>query len=337
MKKFAGFILKYLILPVLALFLLFYFWASGSHTSREYYSSIESYDHSKPYPGDTFSIITYNIGYLSGMTNNLAVEPEESLYRTNLDSIVSFLSNERADFVAFQEIDFGSSRSFQYNQLDSIAAGCDYSYGAVSVNWDKRYVPFPYWPPSVHFGKMLSGQAILSKFPFVSNKRVVLQKPESAPFYYNAFYLDRLLQIVQVDIGRPLIIMNVHLEAFDTQTRQNQAETVKNYFEEYSKSYPVILLGDFNARPPFASSHVFDENTIETIMDVKSAAMAIPDSIYLKNERDYFTYSSGEPVEKIGYIFYTSDKIKPVEGGVLGGAGEISDHLPVKMKFIFVD
>ena len=65
--------------------------------------------------------------------------------------------------------------------MDSIALYCGFLEGAYAVNWDKRYVPFPYWPPVVHFGEMLSGQGVLSKFPILMNKKIVLQKPEENP------------------------------------------------------------------------------------------------------------------------------------------------------------
>jgi endonuclease/exonuclease/phosphatase family metal-dependent hydrolase len=289
----------------------------------------------KAFPKDTFSVMTYNIGYLSGMSNNQAVPSDDSLYSANLESAIQFIEMVNADFLAFQEIDFGASRSFKIDQLETIGEQTGYAYGAYSVNWDKQYVPFPYWPPSVHFGKMLSGQGVVSTYPFVHNKRIVLQKPEEEPFYYNAFYLDRLLQITQVDVGRPLIIMNVHLEAFHRNTREEQAKFVSTKVKEYMVNYPVILAGDFNSRPPFASSPGVSEQTIQLFMEIPGLKMAIPDSIYRANEPDYFTFSSGRPVEKIDYIFYTSDKINPVRATVPSQAGQISDHLPVYFEFTF--
>jgi endonuclease/exonuclease/phosphatase family metal-dependent hydrolase len=71
-------------------------------------------------------------------------------------------------------------------------------------------------------------------------------------------------------------------------------------------------------------------------MQIPGISMAIPDSVYQTNEEKYFTFSSGQPVEKIDYIFYTDQTIKPVSATVLSTYGEISDHLPVYFKFSFV-
>lgn len=141
---------------------------------------------------DTLSVLTYNIGYLSGMTNNLPVDRKESLFSDNLSRSIDLLNSYDFDFIGLQEVDFGASRSFNYNQFDSLGIQLDFHQGAYAINWDKLYVPFPYYPFKNHFGRMYSGQGILSKMQLVSNDLIVLRKPISAPFYYNAFYLDRL-------------------------------------------------------------------------------------------------------------------------------------------------
>jgi endonuclease/exonuclease/phosphatase family metal-dependent hydrolase len=126
-----------------------------------------------------------------------------------------------------QEVDINSSRSFFYNQVDSLGKYLNFHQGAYAVNWDKLYVPFPYFSLKYHFSKVYSGQAILSKMQIVSIELLVLDKLINAPFYYNSFYLDRILQINKVQIAKDtLILMNVHLEAFDRKRRELQAENV---------------------------------------------------------------------------------------------------------------
>ena len=58
-------------------------------------------------------------------------------------------------------------------------------------------MPFPYGLPSVNFGKVVSGQSILSKYSLSDYSRIVLERVEDNPFYRDAFYLDRLVQVVQ--------------------------------------------------------------------------------------------------------------------------------------------
>lgn len=335
MRHIFRFLFKYILLPIIFLFLAFYFWGSSGSLDRNQMADIINYKYVSIQPQDTFSIMTYNIGYLSGMTNNLPFLPDEKLHRENRKKVIQLFQQLQPDFAGFQEIDFNSSRSFNINQMDTLAKYTPYPYGAYTINWDKRYVPFPYWPPTVHFGGMLSGQAILSKYAFVNNKRLVLEKPEEAAFWYNAFYLDRLIQIVQVDLGRPLIIMNVHLEAFYRGTREKQAQALLDTFKDYANNYPVLLIGDFNSRPFFDRDETDPESTIQLFVDEPGIDIAIPDSLYNSNPRIFYTYPTDTPIEKLDYIFYTSDKIRPVEAWIVREAGTISDHLPVYMKFVF--
>ena len=322
----------------LVLLITFYFWgSSGNLNANEEIEIIEFLSNSTLNEVDTFSVMTYNIGYLSGMTNNLAVDRPEQFVSENLTKAQELIDKYTPEFIGFQEIDFNSDRSYNVDQLQEIAKYSQYSYGARAVNWDKNYVPFPYWPPQAHFSEMLSGQAVLSKYPIIENSVEVLVKPESNAFYYNAFYLDRLAQISKIDInGRTLIIINVHLEAFEENTRLEHAKVVLDLFRNYAKDFPVLLIGDFNSIPPFATKRYEYENdrTTNILFEEKSIAAAIPESQYLEDEASYFTFSSGKPEIKIDFIFYNPDRISPIEGTVLKEAGEISDHLPVWFKFV---
>ena len=73
---------------------------------------------------------------------------------------------------------------------------------------------------------MHSGQAILSKFPVLEQDVYVLQKPQAATFYYNAFYLGSISakNHYPTCLQGSLTLLNVHLEAFDTETRESQAQ-----------------------------------------------------------------------------------------------------------------
>lgn len=334
MKK----ILTFTSLLIITSICVFYYWGSSVRLSEEEYTAILLFENNNSYQKkDTFSICTYNIGYLSGMTNNLAVEHNDDLFINNLQKAKNLFKAIDADFIGFQEIDFNSSRSLHVDQMAELANNCDYGYGARAVNWDKKYVPFPYWPPSSHFGSMLSGQGVLSKYPMSHNKFQVLKKPESNPFYYNAFYIERLAQVSSIVIeDETLIIINVHLEAWDVPTRTTQAETVLNIFNDYAKDYPVLLIGDFNSTPPFATNRYQDDNTTNYFFDNENIGVAIEKEQYLLNESANFTYSSGDPTIKIDFIFYNKNKIKPIDSRVVNEAGDISDHLPVWFKFALI-
>ncbi|WP_026135659.1 endonuclease/exonuclease/phosphatase family protein [Nafulsella turpanensis] len=337
MKKF------FLLIPgmLLVLVAVFYFWGSNNRFPEDTYHALLHYGPVTEAKSakDTLSVMTYNIGFLSGMDNNLPVPANPGLYADNLKKVLNLFERLQPELVGFQEIDFGSARSFDVNQMDSLAKYGKYAFGMKGVNWDRNYVPFPYWPPSVQYGRMLSGQAILSKFPLMDGQRIVLNKPEAAPFYYNAFYLDRLIQVTKVAIGEKdtLVLMNVHLEAFDKQTREQQAEYLLNEYRKWATNYPVILLGDFNSRPPYASEIIEQEETISLFLEEPTLGNAIPEEVYRKAEKEFFTFNSEAPYEQIDFIFYTRKDIKPVEVRVVKEAAQISDHLPVLMRFVFLN
>ncbi len=320
-------ILKRVFLAVLILilaFLAFFFWSSGGSETQKLFL-IHRPVETSPITDSTIKIMTYNVGYLSGMTNNTSEWKDNSLTKSNYKKLLNLLNSESSDLIAFQEIDYHSKRSGWIDLHDSISAAF-YPWSVKAINWDNNYVPFPYWPPRVHFGRILSGQSIMIKWKLADPKREVLAKVKANPFYYNAYYLDRLL--VTTEVEHPVhnfLLMNVHLEAFDSLTRDEQLKSVYETFKAESKDHPVILSGDFNASPES------DEAGIELFLKDTTIGCAA----FHPNTPNYFTFSSGKPIERIDYIFYTKKDFAEVSGRVAIEFAEISDHLPViaRLKF----
>lgn len=322
MKRFFKFVA--ITLTVLLLFcIVFFFWASSPTLSEKEYSKLSTNNYEQTIDTDSiYSIVTYNIGYLSGMTNNKAMAKPKSLFDENLKKVNDKFKLLHADIIALQEIDYASARSFYINQQDEIAK-LGYNYVAQAINWDETYVPFPYWPPSMHFGKTLSGQSILSKYPLKEQQRIVLERVVSSPFYRDALYLDRLAQVSTVTIeNQEIILINVHLEAFDKPTRVRQLDAIIALFNSFKKDYPTILLGDFNSGPSFENS------AIEKLFSVEGIGNAAFDTNNISN-----TFDTEKPFKRIDYIFYTKNSIDYIDGKVLTQFEQASDHLPVEMRF----
>ena len=329
LKKVIG---GFLLIVVLAV-VTFYFTASSSWESKANYHQLRSWERPATQLSDTLVAMTYNIGYLSGMTNNLPIPRDKVLFDENLSQAKTVIALINPDIIGFQEIDYQSNRSYDVQQLDELARSSNYSQALQSVNWDRRYVPFPYWPPEHHFGKMLSGQSILAKGNLSTYQVVTLPKPVNAPFYYNAFYLDRLIQIADWEIGGTTIkAMNLHLEAFDKETRIIHAKAVKQLYESYASDMPVILMGDFNSPPAIKEG----EDGMDIVMSAGNIASAVSDSLYASNPLNYSTFSSDSPTEMIDFILYNPSHIQPINAFV-PKAGEISDHLPVVFKFKLIN
>ena len=256
------------------------------------------------------------------MTNNKAIDKSKKLFDDNLKKVQFETKKVNPDIIALQEIDFDASRSYNINQESEIA-NLGYNYRATSVNWDKKYLPFPYWPISLQFGKVVSGQSIISKYYLKEQERVVLQRVAETPYYRDAFYLDRLAQVVKVVLGKQeVIVINVHLEAFEKETRVRQFNRVLAIFNSYKKDYPTILLGDFNSRAKDSDAII---QKIIAMEDVGNAAFNLD---LLEN-----TFDTKAPFQRIDYIFYTKKSIKYVSGRVLNDFGQASDHFPVFMEF----
>lgn len=304
-------------------FVVFYYWASSPSLNKDEYAKIiQNSNVLLEHKDSVFSIATYNIGYLSGMTNNRPVPKPKDLFDTNLEKVKKEIKNVSPDIIAFQEIDYNASRSYHINQEEEIAK-LGYNFTARAINWDKHYLPFPYWPISMHFGKVISGQSIVSKFPLANQERIILSRAEDAPFYRDAFYLERLAQVVKVTVNQiEIVLINVHLEAFDKPTRVKQFNEVLAIFNKFKDQYPTILLGDFNSRARDKSA------AIQQLLNSDK----IGNAAFTKNNIAN-TFDTKSPYERIDYIFYTKKSIEYVSGSVLNNFEQASDHLPVYMKF----
>jgi endonuclease/exonuclease/phosphatase family metal-dependent hydrolase len=314
---------------------LFYLWASAGTTDSQNYATIAEYD--APLVKDSaesYTLVSYNIGYLSGLANNTTEKPKREFFEANQARVIAALQAENPDIVAFQEIDLAAQRSYEVNQAQTIAQALKLGTGAIAINWDKRYLPFPYWPPQAHFGKTLSGQAVLSRYAIEAHRRIVLERVADKPFFYKAFYLDRLAQVAQVNIaGKPVVVINIHLEAFDEETRRRQTQFVRSLAEEYAQKHPVILLGDFNS----AINRTTKEKdfSINIMAESGSFASAIPQAQW--GSKASATFPADQPEYNLDYIWYTPASIEPIKTAVVSAAGQSSDHLPLMMEFRLKD
>lgn len=313
----------------------FWFWASSGTRNADEQTLLKSYEaQPKPYtPGDTLSVMTYNVGYLSGMTNNEPVQRDPALYDRNLEEAIDLMRAEDPDLVGFQEIDYDAARSFHVQQLDTLAQRLGYAVAAEAVNWDVRYLPFPYGWPSVHFKKVVSGQAVLSRLPILNHERHVLAK-SSRPYLSRVFYIDRLAQVVDVKTGRDTIsVVNVHLEAFEQPVRETQAGEVRGIVDSLvATGRPVLLIGDFNAVPDAA-----DDATLQRVVNGLPLRRATPDTIRAGvTPARRATYPADAPDVLIDHIFYMPRHMEALTTRIACGNDDTppSDHCAVTTAFV---
>lgn len=322
---------------------LLFVWASTGRLPEENHVQTRSYD-AAPFANapDTLSVATYNIGYLSGMTNNEPVVRSDSLLSANMQGAIALLHDANPDLIGVQEIDYGAARSGFVHQLDTIATRLRYAAAAQAVNWDERYIPFPYGRPAVHFGRTLSGQSLLSRFSIRDHARSVLTRPPQW-FGRDAFYLNRLAQVGILDLGnRPLAVMNLHLEAFHTETREQQARAANALYDRLvAAGLPVLVLGDINSvlpaarptLPPDLRREFADDNTVAHLLDGTNLHPVYADSTY-RGTAPPATFPADAPDRKIDHIFYPPDLMTPVNRRIrCRGPSPPSDHCAVTASF----
>lgn len=312
-------------LPLVLLVATFFYISSPRWAEADYDNTI-TYDHPPgPENPDTLTVATYNLGYLSGMTNQQAVTRDRGRLEANQARAISALQPLNLDVLALQEVDFDAHRSFNLNQQYALSEALALPFAALAVNWDKRYVPFPYWPPQAHYKAVTSGQAVLSRYPIRNNQRLVLDRVPTNPFYYNALYLDRVAQVTELDLsGQPLMVINVHLEAFDGPTRSRQTAFVRQLAEQYAETMPVLLLGDFNSDLDRAAEVESGETpSIQILLNSPVLANSSP------IQANSATFPADQPQYSLDYIFYTPATLAVRDWQVVDAAAQASDHLPV--------
>ena len=329
----------FIIIGILLLLIILFFWASHSplKTGSSDIPTIDYGSGEEVVPTDNkLKVLTWNLAFAYGFGSegNGYVPKSAAVLSERLNKIGEAIKDSGADIVLLQEIDFDSSRSHHVDQLAELARITGLRYGAKAVSWEANYVPFPYWPLSYNFGEINSGGAVLSRYPITKNTVTLYPKPESNPFYYNAFYLYRYTQQVGVKLrDKTLTIVNNHLEAYDKKTREDQAKGLSGIAKNLKSD--VIIGGDMNTVPPEAKQKsgfpdepddYRDDNTLSILRVMPGMKEIIPAEDYHKNESQYFTFPSFAPNRRLDYIFVPEsakiDEAHPIN------AGTMSDHLP---------
>jgi len=182
---------------------------------------------------------------------------------------------------------------------------------------------------------MLSGGAILSRYPLSDHEVTLLNKPASSPWWYNLFYLHRYFQKVTVEVGnKKFNVINLHLEAFDKDNRMDQ---IRDLVQKIKDEDIDFVAGDFNMLPTSAAkrSKFFNDDDYENdqsfdLMTESGLLEVVPDEIYVKDESLFFTFPAWAPDRRLDYIFYKTGH-KMMKAEVLPSA--LSDHLPLRASF----
>ena len=236
-----------------------------------------------PSQGDSFEILTWNIGYagLSAeedffMDGGTKSRPDSrELVETNMDAIAALLQQISPEVIFLQEIDSAAHRSYNVDQVSRIHSslqGSAYS-SSYALNYKCAFVPIPI-PP---MGKVESGIMTLTQYNAAEAVRIPL--PVSYTWPVRTAQLKRCLQVTRIplsDSDKELVLVNLHLEAYaPEEAKQAQTRILVDFLkEEYAKGNYCIAGGDWNQTFPGV-----DQSLYPSIENSPFTAEVLPDAM----------------------------------------------------------
>ena len=298
--------------------------------------------------GKEYSLITWNVGYGAlGDNADFFMDGGKSVYtadenrvKQNLNGITDVLKAQDADLVLLQEVDINSDRSYHTDERtilkQAMAGGSD----AFAYNFNALYVPYPL-PP---IGHVESGVYTLSSAEIREAERIALPTPFSWPI--RIVNLKRCLLVSRIplaDTDRELVLINLHLEAYDDGAgKEAQTRVLMDVLEnEYSKGNYVIAGGDFNQQfsdvvsPYRMDGAPWQPGSIDTealkpdfgaFMNTSAPTCRSLDKAYEGADQNNFWFYMID-----GFIVSANVQVNTVE--TLDQQFRCSDHNPVRMTF----
>ena len=235
----------------------------------------------------TIRIMTYNIHHGAGIDG-----------KVNIDRIAKVIARENADIVALQEVDRDVKRS---HRIDTMARLSELTGMAHAFGKNIEYQGGDY------------GNGVLTRFPILQEKnlhyRMIRPREQRG-----------LLQLVLEVCGQEVVLMNTHIDPHpDEAERLMHAEKIRATALQYSPR-PVIVCGDFNARPES-----------KTIVLMKADFVDVWELVGVGDGK---TIPVSNPKKRIDYIFLSKgsqEVLKPISADVV--RSDASDHLPVIAEF----
>lgn len=252
-------------------------------------------------------VMTYNIRHSRG------VDEIHDLRR-----IAALIRKHRVDVVALQEVDVGTRRVGGIHQPKQLAA------------WTGMNFAFS---PAISFQNGLFGNAILSRFPILSQQNRQVSGKEGAE---ERTLLEVKLQItLSTQTSRKrrskhstkrggtsgvLTVWNTHFDYQSEAIRVESVQRIQRWFT--STAEPFVFLGDLNAEPDSESM-----KRLRRLWRNVSGSQATP------------TIPSKQPTQQLDYIWYVPSprwKLRTVRVLSDPVAVVASDHRPLLAEFAYV-
>lgn len=210
----------------------------------------------------------------------------------SLEELAAFIKEQDPDIVALQEVDNHTyrDRAPKQNGKD-FATELGFRTGMLAA-----------YGKTIPYMGGYYGIAILSKYPLAKVERIYLPKTENGKEQRAVLVAD-----VEYREGEYITFASTHLDYTNTEERQVQVKKLNEVL--LSTPYPVIVAGDFNARP--------DSKEIKEGMSAWQVVSNLEPTV-----------PADAPRSTIDYIFcYPKDKWKQIDATTY--QTELSDHLPI--------
>ena len=210
----------------------------------------------------------------------------------SLEQLAAFIKEQNPDVVALQEVDCRTRRDLTPHQHDKdFITELGYHTGMLAA-----------YGKTIPYAGGYYGIGILSKYPLATVERIYLPKTENGREQRAVLVAD-----VEYTEGQYFTFACTHLDTPGTEERQLQVKKINEALQ--AKPYPVIIAGDFNARP--------DSKEISEGM-----------SAWKKLCKNAPTSPASAPRNQIDYIFcFPADRWESVEATTY--QVQLSDHLPI--------
>ncbi len=298
--------------------------------------------------GEVVKLLCWNIGYGALGDNadffmdggKMVYTADEERVSYNLSGIMNTIDDMNPDILMVQEIDRNSSRSYFLDEVEYMknnATSDVVKYQSVfAYNFMVSYIPLPI-PP---IGKVNAGIATFSKYDITEATRVKLPCPFKWPL--STINLKRCLEEMRLpieDSDRELVLINLHLEAYDDgEGKIAQTKKLNDLIEtEIAKGNYVIAGGDFNqtfSNIDISRYPVFEGNweagTIE-VSDFNNTLQFITDTSVptcrsLKN-----VYANADNKDSQSYQYYV------IDGFIVSENIEVCNVKTIDTDFIYSD
>lgn len=219
--------------------------------------------HSEMDVNGTFKAVSYNLGfgaYSQDFTffmdtgydkdgnptvghHSKALSKDDVIF--NINGAINTLKSIGADFMALQEVDTKSTRSYKIDQNKALQDAFTYMNQTHAVNFHTAYLPYPLY--DMH-GKVNAGLTTFSSYEIVEAER----KEYTVSTSFSKFFdLDRCFSVnkIKVSNSKDFYFVNSHMSAYDEGglIRHAQVAELNAFLKERKDNGDYVVLGgDFN-------------------------------------------------------------------------------------------